>query len=69
MGLTLAIGLAQKGIKVQLFEKRPTIKPTIGRMTSVYLSYRALSAFASVGVDVTKIPGSLPISGFDFINP
>ena len=51
-----------------MFEKRHTIKPTIGRMTSVYLSYRAISAFASVGVDITKIVGSLPITGFHFIN-
>jgi hypothetical protein len=38
-----------------MFEKRPSIKPTVGRMTSVYLSYRAISAFSSIGIDITKI--------------
>lgn len=37
-------------------------------MTSVYLSYRAISAYASIGIDITKIKGSLPITGFHFIN-
>jgi 2-polyprenyl-6-methoxyphenol hydroxylase-like FAD-dependent oxidoreductase len=68
--LTLAIGLAQKGMKkITMFEKRHEIVPTIGRMTSVYLSYRAISAYASVGIDITTIKGSLPITGFHFINP
>lgn len=52
-----------------MFEKREEIKPTQGRMTSVYLSYRAISALASIGIDITKVKGSLPITGFHFKDP
>lgn len=62
----MAIGLAQKGVNVEIYEKRESIVPSIGRMTSLYISYRALSAFFSLGIDITSIKGSVGLTFLSF---
>jgi 2-polyprenyl-6-methoxyphenol hydroxylase-like FAD-dependent oxidoreductase len=61
VGLSLAIGLSQKkGKNITIYEKRAVIKASVGRMTSLFLHYRAIKAFCNLGIDITKIKGSVP---------
>lgn len=62
----MAIGLAQKGVNVEIYEKRESIVPSVGRMTSLYISYRAISAFFSLGIDITSIKGSVGLTSLSF---
>lgn len=44
IGLGLAITLARKGVQVTVYEKRVTQRPSQGRVTNIYLSYRGITA-------------------------
>jgi kynurenine 3-monooxygenase len=65
-GTLLAVYLAQRGISVHLFERRPDIRKSQysgGRSINLALSRRGIDALAGVGLADTVLGASIPMRG------
>lgn len=66
MGSLLAIYLAKRGVKVDIFERRPDMRATAipaGRSINLAMSDRGLRGLAGVGIDQEILDISIPMHG------